>query len=299
MSNFSISFKPIMIVVVNSLLAVLGRYWQSIDIDKVFQTMKNVKMKEILFVLLFFFFAGASFPGVIHSQESSTGVAVSMPVKGDVADGTIICGVQTDINMPCVREYDPNMAGVITENPAVSFVLDDTDGTKTVISSGKAYVAVSTVNGPIKEGDFITSSLIKGVGQKVSKSGYVLGSALENYEETDPTKYGKILVSLAIKPAVLKQGAGLNLFQLIRDGVEGAFESPLSALRYILAAVVVSASFIIGMIHFGRIAKSGVEAVGRNPLAGKMIQAGVLMNIVLTIFVMGAGLLVAYLVLVL
>ncbi|KKU82490.1 MAG: hypothetical protein UY11_C0046G0010, partial [Candidatus Amesbacteria bacterium GW2011_GWC2_47_8] len=41
------------------------------------------------------------------------------------------------------------------------------------------------------------------------------------------------------------------------------------------------------------------EAVGRNPLAGRLIQLSVVLNLLLTALIMGSGLVIAYLILVL
>lgn len=236
---------------------------------------------------------------VTATSSASIGVAVYVPVTDDVVDTNVICSTEGGDNMPCTREYDPNMLGVLTENPSVFIgVASPSAGTKAVISSGQAEVLVSSQNGDIKAGDFITSSRTKGVAQKATKSGFILGSAMEDYSNSDTSQTGKILVTLSIRPAVLKAGAGLNLLQVIKDGVQGAFESPLSALRYTVAALIVSVVFIYGFIHFGKVAKSGVESIGRNPLATKSIQAGVIMNMGVIIAIMGASIFVAYLILV-
>jgi F0F1-type ATP synthase membrane subunit c/vacuolar-type H+-ATPase subunit K len=60
---------------------------------------------------------------------------------------------------------------------------------------------------------------------------------------------------------------------------------------------VVILSFILGFISFGRIANTGVEALGRNPLAGKMIQFGIFLNVLITISIVIAGFALAYFVL--
>ena len=234
----------------------------------------------------------------MYAQNGNAGVAVYVPVEGDLADGTLICGTEGSVNKPCEREYDPNMIGVVTNTPSVAFVTDNATGMVPVLSSGKVYMRVSSLNGNIVVGDFITSSKIVGVAQRASKSGYIIGSAMEEYNENDSQKVGKILVSLTLKPAVLKKNAEANLLQMIKDGVEGAFDSPLSALRYLVSALIVSVVFIFGFIHFGRIAKSGVESIGRNPLASKAIQMGVIMNMGITVVIMAASVFVAYLILV-
>ncbi|MFZ3301810.1 MAG: hypothetical protein WA152_03805 [Microgenomates group bacterium] len=249
-----------------------------------------LKLLEILFFTGF----------IVSAQSESTGLATYVSVVDpSILKGSIVCSVETKLNEPCNREYDPNMIGVVVENPAVSFVSSDTTGTVPVLSSGTAYVLVSSINGNIKSGDYLTSSKMDGIAQKANKSGYVIGTALEDYESESAENVGQVLVSLTVKPAVLKKSAEANLLQMVKDGVEGAFESPLSALRYFVAALITCVTFVFGFIHFGRIAKSGVEAIGRNPLAGRMIQTGVLMNMAITIIIMAASVFVSYLILVL
>jgi len=250
----------------------------------------------IVLPFCFFVFTGVK----VFALEISSGVAVTVPVIDEnIADGNIICSSEGGYSL-CRTAYSPKMYGVISLAPAVLLESSSSSiNAKPVMTAGKAYVLVTTVTGPIKKGDFVTSSETAGVGQKALKSGYVLGTALEDYEESDPTKTGRILVSISIKPAILSTRAGTNLIQMIKEGVDAAFLSPLSALRYVVAAIVVVSSVILGLVFFGKVARSGVEAVGRNPLAGKTIQASVLFNVFLTILIMGAGLFIAYLVLIL
>ena len=253
---------------------------------------------KIAFFLLSLVISYSLLVAHVRAQENVSGVGVSVPVTGEVSDGYIVCSDENKVNSPCIREYDPKMSGVVDAVPAVSFQADNADGTRVVVSSGVTQVLVSTVNGPIKKGDFITSSKKEGIGMKTTKSGYVLGQALSDFSESDTSKTGKISVSISIRPAVLSTGAGNNLMQLMKEGFEGAFQSPLSALRYIVAGILVASSFIFGFFHFGKMAKSGVEAIGRNPLAAKTIQFGIMLNVLIAIVIMGVDLGIAYIVLV-
>ena len=238
----------------------------------------------------------------VQASGLSSGVATETPFVGDKAkiqDGMVLC-VKEGGNGLCEREYDSNMAGVVSLDPAMAFEGEEVMANSvSMISSGKAYVLVSNENGAIKAGDFVTSSKQPGVAMKALKSGYALGVAMENFVPTEEGKYGKVLVSVGVKPVVLTQGAGRNLLELIRQGFEGAFLSPLSALRYVVAGIVVVVSVVFGFLYFGRVAKTGVEAVGRNPLASRTIQLNVMMNVGLTLVIVGVGLAIAYLVLVL
>ena len=236
------------------------------------------------------------FPKSMKAYDLSSGVALSVPVIGEIADSSVLCSTEQG-NTLCTKEYDPNMLGVVTTQAAIS--LEPTTpqfNAASVVSGGKTNVKVSNESGAIKAGDYLTSSSKPGLAKKALKSGYVLGIALQDLPEDQSE--GQIMVSIAIKPAVLSTGAGENLMDLIREGVQGAFLSPLSALRYIVASILVIATIVFAFLHFGKMAKSGVEAIGRNPLASGNIQAGLLINVVLSMFIIAVGVLVAYLVLV-
>jgi F0F1-type ATP synthase membrane subunit c/vacuolar-type H+-ATPase subunit K len=232
------------------------------------------------------------------AQTGALGISVPAAIAGATFDGALICaGSNGGGYVLCTTAYNSNMYGVVVTNPEISFESKET-GTSPVITWGNAYVAVSSINGTIKKGDFVTSSVTPGVAELAKKSGYVLGTALEDFTNSDPAQKGSILVAVGVKPAVLSAGAANNLIQLIVEGMSGAFESPLAALRYIVAGILVVASFFFGILHFGRVAKSGVEALGRNPLAAKTIQFGIIMNVMIAIVIMLVGLGIAYIVLV-
>src|SRR5581483_4842577 len=156
---------------------------------------------------------------------------------------------------------------------------------------------VTTTNGDIKAGDDLTSSKIPGVAMRADKNGYVIGTALADYSNPDKGAVGTIRVALNIHPRINVTTGRQNILEMLRSGLSGLGVDPVSALRYVLASGMVLVSFAIGFIYFGRIAKSGVEAIGRNPLAGVRIQASVFLNVSILLGVVVAGLVVAYLIL--
>lgn len=231
----------------------------------------------------------------MRAQTVGQGVAASVLISGTVVDGDVVCNEGGETKA-CVSAYDSGIYGVYVTEPAI--VLENLSQTeaKSVMVSGRAYVRVNDTNGQVKKGDYVTSSDAVGVGQKATKSGYVLGTALEDTEGTE----GKVLVLIAAKQAfVTQQNKSENLLLTIKDALLSPSLTPLASLRYMLAAVIASAAFILGFWYFGRVAKSGVEAVGRNPLAGRLIQFSVILNLLLTALIMGSGLVIAYLILVL
>ncbi len=251
-----------------------------------------VGLGATLAVLVFFVSAGR-----VGAQVELTGVAVSVSITDEEAQaGDIVCSKQ-DGHTRCSREYDSNIFGVIVESPAIYLESQEMENSRLVASSGTATVRVTAANGNIAVGDFITSSENPGVGQRADKNGFVLGTALQAYEPADANQVGELLVSLNTRPTTIQSDVQGNLLDLLSQGLASTILTPLDALRYILASVVVILSFVMGFIYFGRVAKTGVEAIGRNPLAGRVIEFTVVLHIVLTLAIAGGGVGLAYLIL--
>lgn len=91
-----------------------------------------------------------------------------------------------------------HLIGVISENPGFRLQQkQDELGDATwmpVALVGRVPVSVSTENGEIKSGDYLTSSSIPGVAMKATKAGQVIGQAMEGYSGSD---LGKITVFIA------------------------------------------------------------------------------------------------------
>lgn len=256
--------------------------------------------KGIKIIIVFAILIGSS-AKTIGAQPSSSGLAISLPIKSEgVEDGHIICGKEEGFVL-CNLPYDTQMYGVISDNPAVALEAPGTEGdiTRLVLQDGTAQVKVSGIGGSIQEGDFVTTSDVPGVGQLAERNGYVLGAALESFEPENEEDTALILIALNMHPATGLSGARSDLLQAIRQGAAAPLFEPLSALRYILAAAMILIAFSLGFIYFGRVAKTGIEAMGRNPMASRMIQMAVLFNIVITIVIVLIGLAIAYLILIL
>jgi hypothetical protein len=241
-------------------------------------------------------FSGMFLPVTALAQTLPlSGIALTVPVSGEnVKNGDIICSSKTGY-IPCSISYDSGMYGVVNDNPigAVEFE----GGGRLVGTTGMVKVNVNSSLGNIKVGDYITSSVTPGVGQLAVHNGYVLGIAQEPYTNDNKTETGQILVSISIHPTIGISDSQSDLFRTLRESLLSGQISPLATLRYLTAAIMVIAGFTLGFIYFGRIAKAGVEAIGRNPLASKTIQFGLILHILLTIVIIGSGLVIGYLIL--
>ncbi|MBP9714923.1 MAG: hypothetical protein KBD52_00305 [Candidatus Pacebacteria bacterium] len=148
-------------------------------------------------------------------------------------DGELNAGVKKSIT-----PYDPHVLGVISTTPNMVMGGEIApEGVKMVplALAGRVPVRVSTMNGNIKPGDYLTSSSISGVAMKATKAGPVIGRALGIYEGA-PNEMGMVVMyvqsgyyggvglsEIASVPGLIPEGGppvefGINLLgKLISD----------------------------------------------------------------------------------
>lgn len=231
----------------------------------------------------------------VFAQEVSSGISFYIDISDkNVKPGEIISFSNQNYHMTRVP-YDPTAFAVVTANPAVAVVNQNaTNASYAVVSTGRVYVLVSTKNGKIKPGDLITPSDIPGVGMKSTQDGFVIGTAVDSYDAADPTKVTAILVSLNFGYFTDTMNSKANLLLTMRQAVSSAYMSPSSVIRYVLSAFIIIVSFGFGIGYFGRILTTGVEALGRNPLASRLIMVTIVLNLFLLLATLSAGIVVAY-----
>lgn len=117
------------------------------------------------------------------------------PTAGDLITlGTFSTEAKTAYAVKTTIAYEKDIFGIVSTTPG--FVLDDNEYYQKVkiALTGRVPTKVSTENGSISIGDWLTSSSIPGVAMKATKAGYVVGKALQPYNNTDPAIVGKINV---------------------------------------------------------------------------------------------------------
>ncbi|HVA96344.1 MAG TPA: hypothetical protein VND99_01695 [Candidatus Acidoferrales bacterium] len=252
--------------------------------------------KSALLILLFAAIFIYSPP--VYAQILSSGDAIGIQIQGKVVNGDIITTATNGYKL-ANSPYDPQIFGVVSINPALYFKDTTAKNDVPVVSSGNVMVLVSSQNGNISAGDFITSSTTPGVGEKVTDNGYVLGRAEQSYASNDPKKTGLILVTLQPHFAQVTNNIIHNGFSALTFGFNAAFTSPLGVIRYFIAGLITLSSFFFGFRFFARASNRGVEAIGRNPLAKQAILLSVFINTAITVSIMLFGVAISYLILVL
>ena len=118
-------------------------------------------------------------PIFAHSSVYVGDLVEYLPVNDRSTPGDLISidPISVDAYAVSSRPYDPNLAGVHSENPSVA--INNPNSGAPVALAGRVKVKVANAGGSIKTGDFITSSGIPGLGMKADRTCYAVGRALE------------------------------------------------------------------------------------------------------------------------
>ncbi len=201
-----------------------------------------------------------------------------------------------------------DMFGVVVPANSSPITLSNPDATSTqayVATSGSYNVLVSTQDGDIASGNYITISAIDGVGMKAGTTQpLVLGKALESFNGSNSLStaslkaasgtsvnvdIGSIPVAISVAHNPLMLNTTTNLPAFLQKATQAVTTKPVSTSKVYLglAIIVIATSLSGGLMYAG--VKSSIVAIGRNPLSRKSVLRGLLQVtlIALTIFILG------------
>ncbi len=257
----------------------------------------KVSIKFILLSVFLFGIIGIINPSFLYASNTSFALANYLPVTDkNVSDGAIVSFTPKGYFLS-KSGYDPLSFGVVTSHPAISLQVQQNANTYPVVSTGDTLVQVTTINGDIKKDDPITTSQIPGSGMKATQTGYIIGVSLENYASNNKKQVKLISVRLNFHYNLTQSSVKSGFFDVLNASTFATYQEPIKAFQYVVAAVVVILSFVMSFFLFARTANKGIEALGRNPLASKMIQVGIFLNVAIAISIVVAGIIVAFIVL--
>lgn len=247
--------------------------------------------------------------------DAQTAVTQAYGVTGTVQQGMIVMlDPKNASNVePLTNKRDSAMQGVVVaaNDSAVTLSGDGTSDQVYVATAGKYDVLVSTQNGPIKAGDIISISALDGIGMKAdSNESVVLGKALESFNGTNNVKgtttlttsngtsnvsLGLIQVDVGISHNPLAvNGNDTAVPGFLRHWAEAIAGKPVSAARiYIGLAILLVTVAVAGSVLYGGV-RSGLIAIGRNPLAKSSILRGLLQVIFIGLAIFVVGLVAIY-----
>lgn len=225
-----------------------------------------------------------------------------------------------------LKKDDPSKVEAVTQNTGdelFGVVVDANDAPVTlsadgkkvfVATAGKYDVLVSTQNGNIKSGDYITISAIDGIGMKAgSKEQYIIGRALGDFDGStnsigtaqvkssdDSTKdvtIGRVQADVLVAGNPLLRPEEPNVPEALRKAAEAIAGKPVNAVRiYVGLFVFMVCTIVSGILMYGGV-RSAIISIGRNPLGKKSIMRGMFQVIVTGFIVFISGVFGVYLLL--
>lgn len=257
---------------------------------------------------------GTLFAGVGLAQNVTQGYRTDRPIqKGMIVgledkDGSKV--------QPLARDQAASMLGVTVapSDSPVSLSSPDAAQQAFVATYGQYDVLVSTQNGQIQVGDFITTSALTGVGMKADNTQeLIVGKAVTAFDGkqgvenvyTLNTSAGKkqvqlgrvkVDVGVAHNPLYAVQAPD-SVPTFLHNAVDLVTDRPVSASRiYAGLAILLLTLFLAGGILYAGV-RSGMVAIGRNPLAKHSVWRNLIQVTLMALIIFVIGLFAVYLLL--
>jgi hypothetical protein len=245
---------------------------------------------------------------VTQSYNAGASVLPSMFVEFESKDKTSVKPLDsTDIS---------NMLGVVVPSSNATIVLSPQNVTSQqvlVASSGSYDALVSTQNGPIKTGDYLTISALPGVAMKAdSNQTLVVGRAVDNFNGTNAissvslknlqnkainVSIGRIAVNIQLAPSPLYLKSKNTILVFLTRAEYDVTNKAVSPPRTYLCGLVFLGTILITIIVLYTGTRSALIAIGRNPLAKRPISMSLLKTIFAGVLVFATGTAGVYLIL--
>lgn len=245
---------------------------------------------------------------VTEGFNSDQALQTGMIVRLKANDGTKV--------EPLSTQDAKSMLGVIVASSAAPVSLSTPANSNQVFvaTTGQYAVLVSSEDGKINVGDYITISSLNGVGMKADGGQQVvLGKALQAFDgktNIDGTTaigtpsgqqtvgFGRILVDIDVAHNPLYHPVAVSgVPNFLVKATQVVTDKPVGALRIYASLVVVVMSLIIATIIIFTGVRSGMIAIGRNPLAKRTILRSLIQVTIISLIIFIIGLIAVYLLL--
>lgn len=281
-------------------------------------TMLKTKIKQYFSWQRVIAFIGLVFLVLVSTQHPLGAQAVTEGYNSDLAlqRGMIVMIKKTDPSKVDLVTTDTaeQMHGVVVNANDAPVTLSNDGQRVFVATTGHYDVLVSTQNGPVKSGDYITASAVSGIGMKAgTKEAYILGRALADFDgkkdvvsttevkdttgQKETVSIGRIQMDVGVAKNPLLKSTEPNVPQFLQKAATAIAGKPVNPLRVYMGILVFGICTVVaGILMYGGI-KSAIISIGRNPLSKKSIIRGMLQVIVTGLIVFVTGVFGVYLIL--
>jgi len=236
------------------------------------------------------------------------------------ADASVLPGMVVEMKgqgmVAALTTKDLNkMAGVVVPSNDAPIVLSPAAGLNQqvlVAQSGRYSLLVSDQNGPIKPNDYLSISAVSGIAMKAESSqGEAVGQAVGGFDgshglgsvalkgslgRSKTVNIGSIMADVRLAPNPLHHSDN-QVPDFLNSIASSVANKTVSPVRIYLSVIIVAAVLLIAGSMFYAGIRSGIAAIGRNPLAKKSIGRGLIQTMLAALIVLVAGVFAAYIIL--
>lgn len=256
-----------------------------------------------------FIFAALAFPALSYASTQYFYVLSSNYSQGMLMSLTSDPGVIE----PSTIQNSRSLVGIVAPNDETS--ISQQAGQISIRTVGEADALVSTENGNIEVGDKIGASDVSGVGERLSGSGWIAGTAqasldpstkgavktsIKDSQGKSHTVYLKavpVLVKVTYTSAVANDPSGSGIIaslQKLADKIVGKYVPVRNVLLSVISIMI--GMFLAGMILNGAV-RGGMLSIGRQPLTKVLIYKKIAQAFVVAAFLLLLGVVLAWVIL--
>lgn len=280
--------------------------------------MFKTKIKQYLSWQRIIAFFGLVFLVVISTQHPLSAQAVTEGYNADLAlqRGMIVMLKKDDPTKVelVTTQSGEMMRGVVVAANDAPLTLANAGQRVFVATNGRYDVMVSTQNGPIKAGDYITASALSGIGMKATdKEAYIIGRAIADFdgkkdvigtnEVKDSTgnkisvNIGRVSMDVGVAKNPLLKATEPNVPEFLMKAATAIAGRPVNPFRVYMGVLVFGICTVVsGILMYGGV-RSGLISIGRNPLSKKSIIRSMFQVIITGLIIFVTGVFGVYLIL--
>ena len=258
-------------------------------------------------------------PTKAQQVDISSAVTSSYSADSSVQPGMVVQLKEKDPKavVALTEASTSKILGIVIPNSNVTIVLTPqtiTEQQVLVATVGSFNVLISNQNGPIKVGDYLSISSIAGVAMK---SGFteqqVIGKAAGNFTgsadvissvtlkdslgKDTKVAIGRIPVDISIAHNPLNQKTIDHVPAFLANLAQTVANKSVSVARIYLSSMILFVTTVVTGIMLYSGVRSGMIAVGRNPLSKKSIIKSLIQTVIAGLIIFIAGILAVYLLL--
>jgi hypothetical protein len=257
------------------------------------------------------------------STNQTKSITSAGGVQGYTADATLQTGAIVQLDgagatkvKVATKKSLSKMYGVVVDPHQLSVTVSGGENDQVYVATAGTYdVLVSTQNGSIKSGDYVTLSALDGVAMNAgTDEGTVFGRAAADFsghgdelgsitlkdttgKVSKTVTIGMVPVAIDIKANPNRKSTKANMPKFLQRLGEAIAEKPVGPLRMYLSIAITGISIVAAIIILYSGVRNSIISIGRNPLSKKSIFRGLLEIVFTSIIILIIGLFAVYLLL--